>query len=200
MLQILQFLHSPLLLQLLEPIEDDELQFKVALEGLLFGVVEIEVALHLQLLELQLLLLGADRVERGLAAIKRAFVVEPQQHLTLAHPLAFLDQHLLQYSSHGHLHRLDVADRLQLAGGHHHLVGAGQRQPGQTGRCGAHQHPGDRAGQEAGLLQRHAPLAAGDPALDRVLGSAEQGTGGGTPGLRTGGWGDLGHQPASCWR
>ena len=147
------------------------------------GVVEVEVAGQLNLLEPQLGLLGGDGGAQALLPVEGGFVVEAQQHLTLAHPLAVLDEHGFKHAAHRHLDGFDITDRLELAGGHHHLIGFGKGQPGQTCRRGAEQGPGDGAGQKARLLQRHLLMAGLHPPLNGVLGAAHDR-----------------HQLASCWR
>ena len=68
-------------------------------------------------------------------AIQAGLVIEPQQHLAFFNLFTILHQHGLQHAAYGHLHDLDIANRLQLAGCDEHLIGFGKGQPGQ-GRAG----------------------------------------------------------------
>ena len=101
----------------------------------MLGFVEVEVAIELHLLEGKLLLFGGDRLPGTGLAIQAGLVIEPKQHLAFLDLFTILDQHGLQHATHGHLHDLDIADRLQFAGCDEYLIGFGKGQPGQ-GRTG----------------------------------------------------------------
>ena len=191
LLQVLQLRGGAHLTQAAEPIEDFALELQVLPQHQLLGVVEGEVALQLHLLETQLLLLGDDGLLDPLLALKAGFVVEPQQHLTLVHPLPLLDQQALEHTADRHLDGLDVSDGLQLAGGHHHLFGLGEGEPGESEGGGAHQEPGDGAGQPGRLLQHHLLVTRTHLALELVLGRPDQGL----PAAHK-----TAHQLTSCWR
>ena len=138
LLQILQLGRCPNRLETLKPLQDFGFKHEVLACHRLLGVIEVEIASQLNFLETQLGLLGDDGGTQAPLTIEGGLVVEAQQHLALRHPLPVLDQHGFQNTAHRHLDGFDIADWLELARGHHHLIGFGEGQPGQASSCGAH--------------------------------------------------------------
>ena len=125
LLQILQLRRGPNCLEALKPLQDFGFKHEVLARHRLLGVVEVEIASQLHLLETQLGLLSDDGGTQTRLTVESGLVIEAQQHLALADPLTVLDQHGFQHTAHRHLDGFDIADRLELARGDHHLVGFG---------------------------------------------------------------------------